>query len=63
MRLPWGRTVRTETWRYTEWGDGKYGVELYKLTKDPKEQNNLGSAKGYESTKKEMQQLLAKVRK
>jgi iduronate 2-sulfatase len=58
-----GRTVRTETWRYTEWGDGKYGVELYELTKDPKEQNNLGSVKGYESTKKEMQQLLAKVRK
>jgi iduronate 2-sulfatase len=58
-----GRTVRTETWRYTEWGDGKKGVELYDLTKDPKEQNNLGSAEGYENTRKEMKQLLAKIRK
>jgi uncharacterized sulfatase len=57
-----GRTVRTEKWRYTEWGDGKNGVELYDLTKDPKEQNNLGSAEGYDKTKKEMKQLLAKIR-
>jgi len=24
-----GRTVRTDRWRYTEWDDGKLGVELY----------------------------------
>jgi iduronate 2-sulfatase len=57
-----GRTVRTETWRYTEWGDGKYGVELYDLTKDPKEQNNLGAAEGYAAIKQEMRQLLWKIR-
>jgi uncharacterized sulfatase len=36
-----GRTVRTERWRYTEWDDGKQGVELYDHDNDPGEWHNL----------------------
>jgi uncharacterized sulfatase len=37
-----GRTVRTERWRYTEWGDaGADGVELYDEQNDPGELTNL----------------------
>jgi uncharacterized sulfatase len=36
-----GRTVRTERWRYTEWDEGKKGVELYDHDTDPSELNNL----------------------
>ena len=55
-RLPWsrpawsqvqfgttpGRSLRTEEWRYTEWGeDGEEGMELYDETEDPCEVHNL----------------------
>jgi iduronate 2-sulfatase len=37
-----GRTVRTATWRYIEWGEnGSAGRELYDEIADPKEMNNL----------------------
>lgn len=36
-----GRSVRTERWRYTEWDDGRRGVELYDYTTDPGETRNL----------------------
>jgi iduronate 2-sulfatase len=57
-----GRTVRTETWRYTEWDDGKNGLELYDLTKDPREQNNLASLDKYMSVKTKLKLLLNKIR-
>jgi iduronate 2-sulfatase len=37
-----GYSVRTERWRYTEWDDGKKGIELYDHDGDPKEHKNLG---------------------
>ncbi len=43
-RLPepvMGCSIRTERWRYTEWGEGKYGVELYDHSTDPQEFHNL----------------------
>jgi uncharacterized sulfatase len=37
-----GRSVRTERWRYTEWGDGQAG-ELYDHDADPGEYRNLAA--------------------
>lgn len=42
-----GRRMRTETWRYTEWDDGKQGLELYDLQKDPHEYRNLANDPAY----------------
>jgi uncharacterized sulfatase len=36
-----GRTVRTDRWRYTEWDEGRRGVELYDHSNDPLEYHNL----------------------
>ena len=36
-----GRSIRTERWRYSDWGEGKYGEELYDHFADPMEFNNL----------------------
>jgi uncharacterized sulfatase len=40
---PWfmGRSIRTERYRYTEWDDGKKGVQLYDYQTDPDELKNL----------------------
>ncbi|MGH7169878.1 MAG: sulfatase, partial [Gemmataceae bacterium] len=38
-----GRTVRTPRWRYTEWDDGKKGIELYDHDQDPHEWKNLAA--------------------
>lgn len=38
-----GRTVRTGRWRYTEWNEGRDGVELYDEVADPREFNNLAA--------------------
>ncbi len=36
-----GRTIRTARYRYTEWDEGSYGVELYDYERDPEEFTNL----------------------
>ena len=54
-----GRTVRTETWRYTEWGDdGARGAELYDHETDPKETTNLASDPKLAEVIEHMRQLL-----
>jgi iduronate 2-sulfatase len=53
-----GRTVRTERWRYTEWDEGKKGVELYDHDTDPAEVNNLAQDPKYGKTVEELKQLL-----
>ncbi len=39
----WGRSVRSARWRYTEWNDGRNGIELYDHDADPYEYNNLAA--------------------
>ena len=36
-----GCSIRTQRYRYTEWGGGRYGVELYDHHADPNEFDNL----------------------
>jgi iduronate 2-sulfatase len=55
-----GRSVRTERWRYTEWDDGKRGVELYDHDNDAHEYQNLAAYAKHADTVKEMKELLKK---
>ena len=50
-----GRSVRTERWRYTDWG-GDNGAELYDHEKDPKEYTNLVKDPKYADTLAEMRE-------
>ena len=54
-----GHTVRTQRWRYTEWGpDGQYGAELYDHWNDPGEYVNLAQAPGERKTVARLKKLL-----
>lgn len=55
-----GRSVRTEQFRYTEWGQGRDGVELYDHTKDPGELTNLAADPAYAEDLKRMKLILEK---
>jgi uncharacterized sulfatase len=57
-----GYSVRTDKWRYTEWDNGKRGLELYDEVRDPAEMHNLASVKEHESVLAEMKQLLGKMK-
>jgi iduronate 2-sulfatase len=53
-----GYTVRTERWRYVEWGEsGTSGIELYDVKKDPSELQNLAGSHQL----KKVQERLAKL--
>lgn len=51
-----GRSIRTERWRYTEWGDT--GSELYDHDADPREHRNLAEDAKQAELVKEMRKLL-----
>jgi arylsulfatase A-like enzyme len=51
-----GKSVRTDEWRYTEWGDGDFGRELYDHINDPGEFYNLADKPGHESTMKQLKE-------
>jgi arylsulfatase A-like enzyme len=53
-----GRSVRTERWRYTEWDEGRKGVELYDHASDPREYHNLANDPAYAKTVEELKRLL-----
>jgi iduronate 2-sulfatase len=53
-----GHSVRTERFRYTEWDDGKQGVELYDYQTDPAELRNLAKDPQHAATVSELQQLV-----
>ena len=53
-----GKSVRTERWRYTEWDEGRQGVELYDERKDPRELKNLADDPRHAKTRAELRELL-----
>jgi iduronate 2-sulfatase len=53
-----GRSVRTERWRYTEWDEGRQGVELYDHNNDPGEYYNLAHDSRYARVVTELKVLL-----
>jgi uncharacterized sulfatase len=57
-----GRSVRTERWRYTEWDDGRKGAELYDEKKDPEEHKNLTSEPKHSAVVEELRKLLRAAR-
>jgi uncharacterized sulfatase len=57
-----GYSVRTEKYRYTEWGGGKQGVQLFDYAKDPGELKNLADDPAYADTVKKLKALLPQAR-
>ena len=58
---PLGRTIRTDRYRYTEWGqDGKFGLELYDYQFDPGEYTNLAKSPEHRDIVGQMKSRLAK---
>jgi len=57
-----GRSVRTERYRYTEWGEnGAQGSQLYDMDSDPQEARNLAADPANAETLTNMRALLRKV--
>jgi uncharacterized sulfatase len=57
----WGKSVQTERYRYTEWGDNaSKGVELYDHQSDPKEYTNLAHDPAHAGIIKQLKPLLDK---
>ncbi len=57
-RQGFGRSVRTERYRYTEWNEGKDGIELYDHEVDMNEWTNLAGSAKAAAQQRELQQLL-----
>jgi iduronate 2-sulfatase len=53
-----GKSVRTEAWRYTEWDEGRQGVELYDHRGDPGELQNVAEDPQHASTRAGLRDLL-----
>lgn len=57
-----GYSVRNERWRYTEWDEGKRGVELYDEARDPRETRNLANDPESAKIVAEMKKALQRAR-
>ena len=60
---PLGRSIRTDRYRYTEWADGKYGVELYDYQTDPREITNLARSAAHTDKVKQLKTIFDQTRK
>ena len=58
-----GYSIRTNRYRYTEWGAGEYGCELYDYQNDPEEYTNLAGKTEYAEIEKEFTKLMKQKRK
>jgi uncharacterized sulfatase len=56
----WGRSIRTDRWRCTEWDAGQNGIELYDHQNDPGEFTNLASDSRFSKVLEELRTQLAK---
>ncbi len=56
-----GHSVRTTRFRYTQWGDGKHGHELYDYKTDPNEYTNLANNPDHLETVRKMQTILKRA--
>ncbi|MCP4847769.1 MAG: DUF4976 domain-containing protein, partial [Verrucomicrobiaceae bacterium] len=56
-----GRSIRTQNWRYAQWG-GPKEAELYNLEDDPNEYRNLARKPEFREQVEKMQEHLAEAR-
>lgn len=53
-----GESIRTDDWRFTQWGFGESGLELYDLKNDPGEFTNLAGNPNYAVQLEQLQKRL-----
>ena len=58
-----GESIRTHNWRFTHWGFGAGGMELYDLRNDPSEFTNLARDSDYSTTLKKLKKKLESKRR